>query len=161
MGTQVMRAAAAGIGASALVLAGAVPALAATNYPVSTFPAKVAAAPGDTIALSYTGPVGGDICNVAVWSWSVKVVGQRSGIVAPLPAVTCTAASNIASVTVTVATPTTPRGKANSVVKLIATPVAPNPAEAVVLTTVVKVNHSTGKPAGAGKPANPGKGPKS
>ena len=155
MDTRIIRTLAAGVGAGALVLGMAAPALAATNHTVTTFPAKVAAAPGDTVALSFTGPAGGDICNGA-WSWSVRVVGQRSGIATPLPAVTCTATSNVATVTLTVATPTTKRGKANSVVKLVAAPVAPNTADAVVLTTVVKVN--LGKPA---KPANPGKGPKS
>jgi len=151
MSARIARTIALGVGAGALVLATAGSAMAATNHPVNSFPAKVAAAPGDTVALSFTGPAGGDICNGS-WSWSVRVVGQRSGIATPLPTVTCAPTSNVASVTLTVATPTTKRGKANSVVKLVATPVAPNTADAVVLTTVVKVN--------MGKPANPGKGPK-
>lgn len=151
MDTRFIRVLAVGAGAGALVLGMAAPATAATNHTVNSFPAKVAAAPGDTVALSFAGPAGGDICNGS-WSWSVRAVGQRSGIVAPLPAVTCAPTTNVATVTLTVATPTTKRGKANSVVKLVAAPVAPNTADAVVLTTVVKVN--------MGKPANPGKGPK-
>ena len=143
MSTRMIRTLAIAAGAGALVLSAAAPAMAATNYPVSTFPAKVSAVPTDTVALTFVGPAGSDICNTTLWTWSVKVVGQRSGIVTPLPAVGC--ASNTATATVTVATPTTKRGKANSVVKLVATPVAPSTADAVVLTTVVKVNATKGK----------------
>lgn len=154
MASRTIRTIALAAGAGALVLGTAAPAMAVTNWPVSTFPAKVAAAPGDTVALSFTAP---DICNTAAWTWSYKVVGQRSGI-ASAPAVALNCSGTTVSVTLTAATPTTKSGKANSVVKLIATPVAPNAAEAVVLTTVVKVNHGA-KP--AGKPAtNPGKGNK-
>lgn len=152
MSTRMIRTLAIAAGAGALVLSAAGPVMAATNYPVTTFPAKVSAVPTDTIALSFVGPADSDICNTALWTWSVRVVGQRSGIVTPLPAVAC--ATNTASVTLTVATPTTKKQKANSVVKLVAAPIGGNTAEAVVLTTVVKVNHKTGKPANTGKPTS-------
>lgn len=145
MSTRMIRTLALAAGAGALAIGAAAPAMAApVDHPVSTFPAKVVAAPADTVTLTYVGAAGGDICN-GTWAWSVKVVGQRSGIAAPLPAVTCTATTNTATVKLTVATPTTKKAKANSVVKLVAAPVAPNTADAVVLTTVVKVNPTKGK----------------
>jgi len=144
MSTRIIRTLAIAVGAGALVLGAAAPAMAApVDYPVSTFPAKVSALPGDTVSLSYTAP---GICDTAVWTWNYRVVGQRSGI-ATTPAVALACNGTTVSLKLTVATPTTKRGKANSVVKLVAAPVAPSTADAVVLTTVVKVNHKKGKPA--------------
>jgi hypothetical protein len=144
MRNRIIRTLAVGVGAGALVLGMAAPALAA-DYNVNEYPAKVVATWNQSVALSYSSPdTNVDVCAPGVWAWTARAVGQKKAVTEVTPTVTCAEGSKVATVTfTTVAQSPFKKDKANVVLKLIATQVlAPDSTETpqkMVFSTVLKV----------------------
>jgi hypothetical protein len=167
MNKRTIKTIAVGVGAGALVLGMAGPAVAAALPGINELPAKVKMAYGDTVTVTLTVP---GSCDAANWTWSTRTVGQKAGATVAQGA--CEAATGAQTWTVTAANlGDKKRKKANAVVKFILTPteayLGANPeATRSVKSLVVKVNATGGKPATSSgksnKPeTNPGKGNKS
>jgi len=159
MRKHTIRTLAVGVGAGALVLGMAAPAMAAAADPVNQLPAKVKLGNSDTVDVTLTVP---GSCDTANWTWTTRTVGQKFGVASVTP-IGCDGPSGAQTWTVTAAdlgAPDAKKKKANAVVKFILTPtadyVAANPdAARSVKSLVVKVNAKTGKPT-----TNPGQAKK-
>ena len=138
-----------GLGAGALVLGMAAPAMAAgENFTNDTLPGKTTLLAGQSATVTLTTPEGYDCTK-----WVTRKVGQKRANVV----VQNTSACNAGVLSYSVSVPGDYTKKANVVVKFIVTNTDATMKQ--VETLVVKVN-PTGKPQ-TGKPdTNPGKGPK-
>lgn len=146
MTARTIRAAVLAVGAGALLLASAGPALADDTGVGASKLSIVSGAPAADYGVAYDAATPTNPCPANVTTWAAKTASKKMTAVVVAPTATCVNGL----VTVNVAAPAGAKKK-NAVIKVIGT----NPNDAtvkVVKTIVVKVTGVTG---------NPGKGPKS